>query len=46
MDEPNHQKKKPKKIQGTFVKVNEDNAVEVAKEIMKMIWKGQKPKGH
>ena len=46
MDKPNHPKKQPKKIHGTLVKVTDDNIDEGAKEIMEMIRKGRKPKGH
>jgi hypothetical protein len=47
MDKAEDEKKKKKpKIHGTFVKVNDENIDEVAKEIMEMIRRVQRSKGH
>jgi len=42
----NKNKHKKPKIHGTFVKVNDENIDEVAKEIMEMIRRVQRSKGH
>ena len=47
MDKAEDEKKKKKpKIHGTFVKVTDENADEVAKAIMEMFRKVQRSKGH
>jgi hypothetical protein len=45
MDKAEDEKKK-KKIHGTLVKVTDENIEDVAKEIMEMIQKARRPKGH
>jgi hypothetical protein len=46
MDKPKDEKKNPKKIHGTLVKVTDHNADDVAKAVMTMIRKVQRSKGH
>ena len=46
MDKPKDEKKNPKKIHGTLVKATDENIDEVAKEIVEMIRKVQRSKGH
>ncbi len=46
MDKPKDEKKKPKKIHGTLVKVTDEHVDEMAKEIMRMIRRTSRPKGH